>query len=81
LPKLDRQSSSQQEIEKQALKLSQISTRLLLYMVAMCSFTLVEGLIGMLTKNVHVLRDFFSVLLLIVALCFSTRAIDNWNES
>ena len=63
------------------MKLSQISTKLLLYMVAMCSFTLVEGVIGMLSKNVHVLRDFFGVVMLIAALCFSTRAIDSWNDS
>jgi hypothetical protein len=47
----------------------------------MSSFTLVQGLIGLSTKNAHVLRDFLNFAALIIALCFSTRAIDIWNES
>jgi len=35
----------------------------------------------MLTKNVHILRDFFGVVLLIGSLLFSSKAIDSWNES
>lgn len=38
-------------------------------------------MIGILMKNVHVLRDFFNITLLICALGFSTRSIDAWNET
>ena len=68
-------------IEKEARHLEKISGRLLLYLVAMTSFTLVEGLIGLSHKNVHVLRDFFNFSILVLTLAFSTRAIDIWNES
>lgn len=47
----------------------------------MSSFTLVQGLIGASTKNAHVIRDFLNFTALIIALGFSTRAIDIWNES
>jgi len=49
--------------------------------VALSSFTLVEGMLGMFTKNVHVLRDAFNITLLILALSFATHAIDVWNET
>lgn len=69
------------KFEKQARELEQVSNKLLLYIVAMSSFTLVQGLIGLSTKNAHVIRDFLNFMALIIALGFSTRAIDIWNES
>ena len=62
------------------LDLPKISQRLLLWLTAMSSVTLVEGLIGLSVKNVHVLRNFFNIFALICTLAFSTRAIDAWNE-
>ena len=53
----------------------------MLYLVAMVSFTLVEGVIGLSMKNVHLLKDFFGFLMMLIALAFSSRAIDIWNET
>jgi len=49
-------------------------------MTAMGSITLVEGVLGISLFNVHILRDFFNVLLLILTMGFTMKAIDIWNE-
>lgn len=46
----------------------------------MSSYTLAEGLLGIMHKNVHVLRDFFNFLLLLVSLGYSVVAIDMSQE-
>ena len=53
----------------------------MLYLVGMTSFTLVEGVIGLSMKNVHILKDFFGFFMMLIALAFSSRAIDIWNET
>ena len=53
----------------------------MLYLVGMTSFTLVEGVIGISLKNVHVLKDFFGFFMMLVTLGFSSKAIDVWNET
>lgn len=53
---------------------------LMLLVTALGSISLVEGVIGVSFQNVHILRDFFNVLLLVVTLSFSIKSIQIWVE-
>ncbi len=50
-------------------------------MTALSSITLVEGMLGLSFQNVHILRDFFNVVMLIMTVGFTMKAIDIWNEN
>ena len=55
--------------------------RILIYMTALASITVVEGVIGFAYLNSHVLRDFYNCLMLVIALVFSSKAIDILQEN
>ena len=59
----------------QAEKYKEISERLLLYITVICSFAIVEGMIGFSHTNVHIVRDFLQCLLMLSALVFSSKAL------
>jgi len=54
----------------------QASKRLVLYITVLGSFSLVEGVIGVLHVNVHLIRDFFNSMLMLCALGFSSKALE-----
>jgi hypothetical protein len=56
-----------------------ITFRLILWLVAMGSIALVEGILGVAIKKIHVVIDFFNIILLIVTLSISVKAIDFWS--
>ena len=56
-----------------------ISFRLILWLVAMGSIALVEGILGVAIKKIHVVIDFFNIILLIITLSISVKAIDFWS--
>lgn len=41
-----------------------------------CSFAIVEGMIGISHTNVHLVRDFLNSFLMMGALCFSSKALE-----
>lgn len=53
---------------------------LLLLVTALGSISLVESVIGISFQNVHILRDFFNVVLLVACLSFSIKSIQIWSE-
>ena len=57
-----------------------ISFRLILWLVAMGSIALVEGILGVAIKKIHVVIDFFNIILLIITLSISVKAIDFWSS-
>jgi hypothetical protein len=54
---------------------------MVLFLTVLASFSLVEGLIGLAYKNVHVLRSFFNTFMLILAFSFSYKAFEAWELS
>lgn len=56
-----------------------IAFRLILWLVAMGSIALVEGILGAAIGNIHVVIDFFNITLLIITLSISVKAIQFWS--
>jgi Co/Zn/Cd efflux system component len=62
-------------------KYRQIGENLLLYITVICSFAIVEGMIGISHTNVHIVRDFLNCLLMVCALVFSSKALEMSNKA
>ena len=56
-----------------------ISFRLILWLVAMSSIALAEGILGIATGHLWVVIDFLNTSLLILTLCISVKAIEFWS--